>query len=197
LSYRGEPTRLEIGEGCIIRESVTMNTGTVGGRGVTRVGDRCFFMAYSHVAHDCSVGNDVVFANSATLGGHCDVGDYVWIGGLAAVHQFTRIGPQAMIGGVSGVVSDVIPFGIAVGDRAVLEGLNVIGMRRRKFSKERLLVMRSFYQRLFHGPGIFAERLRALKAESSLDPAATEILDFVSAKNHRSLCFPAGSSNDD
>jgi UDP-N-acetylglucosamine acyltransferase len=100
-----------------------------------------------------------------------------------------------MIGGVTGVVSDVIPFGVAVGDRAVLEGLNVIGMRRRKFTKERLHAMRSFYQKLFHGPGIFAERLEAAKAEPSCDPAATEILDFIGAKNHRSLCFPASGSD--
>jgi UDP-N-acetylglucosamine acyltransferase len=194
LGYRDEPTRLVIGEGCTIRESVTMNIGTAGGRGVTTVGHRCFFMAYSHVGHDCSVGNDVVFANSATLGGHCEIGDFVWIGGLAAIHQHTRVGPQAMVGGVTGVVSDIIPFGVAVGDRAVLEGLNVVGMRRRKFSRERLHAMRNFYQRLFHGQGTFADRLDALKNEASPDPAATEILDFIGAKNHRALCFPRDGS---
>ena len=142
LSYRGEPTRLEIGEGCTIREGVTMNVGTVEGGGVTRVGDRGYFMNNSHVGHDCTVGNDVIFATSATLGGHCEIGDFVYIGGLSAVHQFTRIGPQVMVGGVCGVRGDVIPFGLVNGQYAVLEGLNIIGMKRRKFTRERLATVR-------------------------------------------------------
>ncbi len=115
LSYRGEPTKLQIGSGCTIRESVTMNAGTVGGGGITRIGDRGYFMNCSHVGHDCQVGNDVIFATSATLGGHCEIGDYVFIGGLSAVHQFTRIGSQVMVGGVCGVRGDVIPFGLVNG----------------------------------------------------------------------------------
>ena len=142
LSYRGELTRLEIGEGCTIRESVTMNAGTVAGGGVTRVGARGYFMNYSHVGHDCIVGNDVIFATSATLGGHCEIGDFVFIGGLSAVHQFTRIGPQVMVGGVCGVRGDVIPFGLVNGQYAALEGLNIVGMRRRKFTRERLAMVR-------------------------------------------------------
>ena len=134
LSYRGELTRLEIGAGCTIRESVTMNAGTVAGGGITRVGDRGYFMNCSHVGHDCQVGNDVIFATSATLGGHCEIGDFVFIGGLSAVHQFTRIGPQVMVGGVCGVRGDVIPFGLVNGQYASLEGLNIIGMKRRKFT---------------------------------------------------------------
>ena len=112
-----------------------------------------------------------IFANSATLGGHCEVGDSVFIGGLSAVHQFARIGSQAMIGGVSGVRGDVIPFGLANGQHAFLEGLNVVGMRRRKFTRERLHKLRAFYQELFHGPGAFAERLAALQGERDDDPA--------------------------
>jgi UDP-N-acetylglucosamine acyltransferase len=192
LAYRDEPTRLVIGESCIIRESVTMNIGTASGRGVTTVGDRCFFMAYSHVGHDCIVGNDVVFANSATLGGHCEIGDFAWIGGLAAIHQFTRVGAQAMIGGVSGIVSDVIPYGVAVGDRAVLEGLNVIGMRRRKFTKQRVHLVRAFYETLFFGPGTFAERLSEAQAAPPADPAIAEIIAFVAGSKKRSLCLPRG-----
>jgi len=192
LGYRDEPTKLVIGENCTIRESVTMNIGTASGRGITTVGDRCFFMAYSHVGHDCIVGNDVVFANSATLGGHCEIGDFVWIGGLAAVHQHTRVGAQAMIGGVSGIVSDVIPFGVAVGDRAILEGLNVIGMRRRKFTKQRLHLVRSFYKALFFGPGTFAERLGQAQAQPAADPAIAEIIAFVAGSKKRSLCLPRG-----
>ncbi len=132
LSYRGELTRLEIGAGCTIREQVTMNAGTVGGGGITRVGDRGYFMNCAHVGHDCHVGNDVIFATSATLGGHCEIGDFVFIGGLSAVHQFTRIGPQVMVGGVCGVRGDVIPFGLVNGQYASLEGLNIIGMKRRQ-----------------------------------------------------------------
>ncbi len=118
-------------------------------------------MNCSHVGHDCQVGNDVIFATSATLGGHCEIGDFVFIGGLSAVHQFTRIGPQVMVGGVCGVRSDVIPFGLVNGQYASLEGLNIVGMKRRKFTRERLATVRSFYQKLFHGPGVFAERLSA------------------------------------
>ena len=138
-----------------------MNVGTAKGVGVTRIGARGFFMNYSHVGHDCVVGNDVIFATSATLGGHCEIGDFVYIGGLSAVHQFTRIGRQAMIGGLCGIRGDVIPYGFVNGQHGYLEGLNIVGMRRRKFSRERLAKVRSFYQKLFHGPGLFADRLAA------------------------------------
>lgn len=191
LSYRGEPTRLEIGAGCTIREGVTMNRGTVKGGGITRVGERGYFMNNSHVAHDCVVGNDVIFATSATLGGHCDIGDFVYIGGLSAVHQFTRIGPQVMVGGVCGVRGDVIPFGLVNGQYAALEGLNIIGMKRRKFTRERLASLRAFYQKLFHGPGVFAERLSAVQCLAAEDPAIAEILAFIGDGKHRALCLPA------
>jgi UDP-N-acetylglucosamine acyltransferase len=194
LAYRGEPTALEIGEACTIRESVTMNVGTVGGGGVTRVGSRGYYMAYSHVGHDCRVGNDVIFANSATLGGHCEIGDNVFIGGLSAVHQFGRVGSYAMIGGVTGVRGDVIPFGMANGQHAFLDGLNIVGMRRRKFTRERLHRVRSFYQELFHGTGAFAERLSALQGERDGDPAIGEILDFLSDGGKRSLVLPKQAS---
>jgi UDP-N-acetylglucosamine acyltransferase len=190
LSYRGEPTRLEIGDGCTIRESVTMNVGTVKGGGLTKVGARGFFMAYSHVGHDCHVGNDVIFANSATLGGHCEVGDFVYFGGLSAAHQFVRIGSQAMIGGVSGLRGDVIPYGIVSGQHARLEGLNVVGMRRRKFSHGRLQVIRLFYRDLFHTPGVFSERLVRAQRWASEDPAIAEILAFIGDGKKRPLCMP-------
>ena len=193
LSYRGEPTRLQIGSGCTIREGVTMNVGTIKGGGLTRVGDRSFFMNNSHVGHDCTVGNDVIFATSATLGGHCEIGDFVYIGGLSAVHQFTRVGPQVMIGGVCGVRGDIIPFGLANGQHAVLDGLNLIGMKRRKFTKQRLATVRAFYQKLFHGPGIFAERLAAAQPMAAEDPAIAEILTFIAQAKHRALCLPAAN----
>jgi UDP-N-acetylglucosamine acyltransferase len=191
LSYRGELTKLEIGQGCTIREQVTMNAGTVAGGGVTRVGDRGYFMNCSHVGHDCRVGNDVIFATSATLGGHCEIGDFVFIGGLSAVHQFTRVGAQVMVGALTGVRSDVIPFALASGQYAALTGLNVVGMKRRNFTRERLAVIRSFYQKLFHGPGLFAERLDGLRHLSGTDPAIAEILGFIDAGKHRELCQPA------
>src|ERR1700674_2834815 len=132
--YRGGATRLVVGADCDIREGVTMNLGTEDGGGVTTVGDRCFFMVQSHVAHDCVVGNDVVFANCVPLGGHCVIADRVVIGELSAVHQYTRVGPYAMIGALSGVRADVIPFGLVSGDFARLAGLNIVGLKRRKRS---------------------------------------------------------------
>jgi len=197
LSYRGEPTKLQIGENCTIRESVTMSTGTVGGGGVTRIGDRGYFMNCSHVGHDCQVGNDVIFATSATLGGHCEIGDFVFIGGLSAVHQFTRIGRQAMIGGVCGVRGDVIPYGLVNGQYARLEGLNIVGMKRRKFTRERLAVVRSFYQRLFESSGVFSERLAAARSLAASDPAVAEILAFIDSGTHRPLCLPSDRKAED
>jgi UDP-N-acetylglucosamine acyltransferase len=195
LSYRGEPTRLEIGEGCCLREGVTMNIGTKKGGGITRVGARGYFMNNSHVGHDCLVGNDVIFATSATLGGHCEIGDFVYIGGLSAVHQFTRIGPQVMVGGICGVRGDVIPFGLVNGQYATLEGFNIIGMKRRKFTRDRLATLRSFYKKLFHGPGIFAERLAEVRPLAAEDPAIKEILAFIGDGKLRALCLPAGDRN--
>jgi len=190
LGWRGELTRLEIGRGCTIREQSTMSAGTVAGGGVTRVGDRGYFMNCSHVGHDCVVGNDVIFATSATLGGHCEVGDYVFIGGLSAVHQFGRVGSQVMVGASTIVRSDVIPFAIANGQIARLAGLNLVGMKRRNFSRERLAVVRSFYAKLFHGPGIFADRLNELRHLADSDPAIAEIVGFIDAGKHRELCQP-------
>ncbi|MBV9562543.1 MAG: acyl-ACP--UDP-N-acetylglucosamine O-acyltransferase [Bradyrhizobium sp.] len=195
LSYRDEPTRLEIGAGCTIREGVTMNVGTRKGGGLTRVGARGFFMNNSHVGHDCSVGNDAIFATSATLGGHCEIGDFVYIGGLSAVHQLARVGSQVMIGGVCGVRGDVIPYGLANGQYAALEGLNVVGMKRRKFTRERLAIVRSFYQKLFLSPGVFAERLERVQELAGQDPAIAEILAFIAAGRHRALCLPAGHNS--
>jgi UDP-N-acetylglucosamine acyltransferase len=193
-SHRGEITRLEIGQHCTIRESVTMNAGTVAGGGVTRVGDRGYFMNNSHVGHDCVVGSDVIFATSATLGGHSKIGDFVFMGGLSSAHQFVRIGPQAMIGAASCVRSDVIPFGLASGQYASLAGLNFVGMKRRKFTHQRLAIIRAFHQQLFHGPGVFADRLQGVRHLAAADPAIAEILSFIDAERHRALCLPAKNS---
>jgi UDP-N-acetylglucosamine acyltransferase len=190
LGYRDEPTRLEIGAGCTIRESVTMNVGTVKGGGLTRVGEQGFFMAYSHVGHDCIVGNNAIFANSATLGGHCEVGDFVYMGGLTPAHQFVRIGSYAMVAGSSGLRGDVIPYGFVTGQHAHLEGLNIIGMRRRKFTRERLHLVRAFYQELFHSGGLFSERLARTAHWGEKDPAIAEILAFIHAGKKRPLALP-------
>jgi UDP-N-acetylglucosamine acyltransferase len=167
-----------------------MNAGTVAGGGVTRVGERGYFMNCSHVGHDCVVGNDVIFATSATLGGHSEVGDFVFIGGLSAVHQFARVGSQVMVGALSGVRSDVIPFSLCSGQFANLIGLNIVGLKRRKFSRERLATIRSFYQKLIHGPGVFADRLDDVRHLASTDAAIAEILAFIDAGKNRELCQP-------
>jgi UDP-N-acetylglucosamine acyltransferase len=188
--YRGGATRLTLGADCDLRESVTMNVGTEDGGGVTSVGDRGFFMANSHVAHDCHVGNNVVFANCATLGGHCVIGDGVVIGGLSAVHQFTRVGTGAMIGGMCGVRGDIIPFGLANGDYARLQGLNLVGMKRRKFTRERIQAVRRAYQRLFLDPGQFADRLEQAAREFAHDETVMQIITFIREGQHRPLCRP-------
>ena len=192
FGYGGEPTRLVIGPDCSIRESVTMNTGTAQGGGVTEVGARGYFMAYSHVGHDCRVGSDVVFANGATLGGHCTIGDHVNIGGLTAVHQFTRIGAHAMISGITGLRGDVIPFGLAAGAFARLSGINVTGMRRRKFPPEKIRTVRNAFRVLFFGDGLLAQRLEAVEAQFGKDEAVAQIIGFVRQGHNRPLCHPSG-----
>jgi UDP-N-acetylglucosamine acyltransferase len=194
FTYNGEPTRLTIGPDCCIRESVTMNTGTHQGGGVTEVGSRGYFMPYCHVAHDCKIGSDVVFANSATLGGHCVVGDHVNIGGLAAVHQFTRIGAHAMISGITGLRGDVIPFGLAAGAFARLSGINVVGMRRRKFPQASIRAVRNAFHLLFSGEGLLEQRITAVETQFGGDEAVAQIVKFVRQGGNRPLCHPSRSS---
>ena len=193
VHYKGEPTRLTIGADCLLREGVTMNIGTAGGTGETRVGDRCMFMVGSHIGHDCVVGNDVIFANNATLGGHCSVGDHVFFGGLSAAHQFVRIGEQAIIGGVTGVEFDVIPFGAALGARAELGGLNVVGLKRRNFSREAIHSLRSAYRELFFGEGPLAERIDVVAEAYSGDANVQKIIGFIRAGGKRRLTLPRAS----
>jgi UDP-N-acetylglucosamine acyltransferase len=189
--YRGSATRLTIGSDCRIREGVTINTGTEDGGGATTVGDRCFLMANTHVGHDCHVGNDVTFANGALLGGHVAIGDHVFIGGNTAVHQFVRIGESAMLGGVSGITRDVIPFGFAFGPKADLVGLNMVGLKRRGFTRERVRRLRGAYRMLFIGPGTFADRVKLVRAEFADDPAVEKIMSFIAAAGSRPVMSPA------
>jgi UDP-N-acetylglucosamine acyltransferase len=190
VKYRGGPTRLVIGEGCDIREGVTMNTGTEDGGGITEVGNRCFLMAGSHVGHDCKVGNDVTIANDTVLGGHVTVGDNSVIGGQAAVHQFCRIGEGAMMSGFSAIAADLIPYGFAIGQRGVLGGLNIIGMRRRGFSRDDIHQVRRLYRALFLGEGSFKERLPAAEREFGDHPIAAKIFAFIHSGGHRPLLMP-------
>jgi UDP-N-acetylglucosamine acyltransferase len=181
VKYRGGPTRLVVGADCDIREGVTMNIGTEDDRGVTEVGDRCFFMVGSHVGHDCQVGSDVTFANNVVLGGHVTVGDFVVFGGQAAVRQFVRVGEGAMVVGMSGVRADVIPFGMVQGPLADLIGLNVVGMRRRGFSKAEIHRLRHAYEAMFFGIGTFRERLEAVVAQGIDDPLVAKVVAFIRA----------------
>jgi UDP-N-acetylglucosamine acyltransferase len=179
VKYRGGPTRLLIGADCDIRESVTINTGTEDDRGVTQIGDRCFLMAGSHVAHDCNVGNDVTFANNAVIGGHVSIGDHSFLGGQAAVRQFVRVGEGAMVVGMSGVRADIIPWGMAQGPLANLIGINVVGLRRRGFARLEILRLREAYRELFLGSGLFRDRLARVEGKCAGDRLVGGVLAFI------------------
>lgn len=190
LKYKGEPSRLEIGCNNIVREHVTLHGGTEGGGTVTRVGNNCLFMVACHVAHDCRIGDHVVMVNNATLGGHVTVGDWAILGGLAAVHQFVRIGRHAMVGGISGVENDVIPYGSVTGNRARLQGLNIIGLKRRGFSRDDIHTLRNAYRLLFAQEGTIGERLADVAELFHGNAAVMEIVDFIRAESQRSICQP-------
>ena len=194
MKYRGEETRLEIGRSNQIREHVTMHPGTAAGAGVTRVGDHGLFMAAIHVAHDCEVGDHVIMANNATLGGHVQIQDYVFLGGMCAVHQFVRIGRYAMVGGMSAVEDDLIPDGLVYGNRAVLSGLNIGGLKRHNFSREEVQSLRSAYRLLFAPEGTFAERLDDVAAQYTDQPRVMEIVGFIRTASARGLCQPRHNS---
>lgn len=194
--FKGEDSRLIIGKRNVIREHVTMNPGTEGGGMVTRVGDDGLFMASSHVAHDCIVGNGVILANNATLAGHVTVEDYVIIGGLSAIHQFVCLGEGSMVGGMVGVTKDVIPFGMAAGARGELNGLNLIGLKRRKLAREQIHQIRRLYQSLFYGEGTLTDRARALQSDT-LCPEAQQILRFVLRDSARAFSVPFTEMTED
>ncbi|WP_375595953.1 acyl-ACP--UDP-N-acetylglucosamine O-acyltransferase [Algihabitans albus] len=193
LKYQGEDSSLVIGSDCMIREHVTMNPGTTRGGLVTRVGNGGLFMMGSHVAHDCRVGDGVILANNATLAGHVEVGDYAIIGGLSAVHQFVRVGPYAMIGGMSGIEHDVIPYGLAMGERARLSGVNIVGMKRRGFDKASIQGLMTAYEHLFGGEGTLAERVEQIASGSGGNTVIETIVDFVRQDSSRALCQPKPS----
>jgi UDP-N-acetylglucosamine acyltransferase len=191
LKYHGEPSRLEIGRNNQIREYVTIQPGTEGGGMLTRVGDDCLFMASAHVAHDCIVGDHVIMANNATLAGHVLVGEYAFLGGLSAVHQFVRVGKHAMVGGMTGVEADIIPFGMVIGNRAHLNGLNIVGLKRRGFSREEIHTLRTAYRLLFAPEGTLQERVSDVEEQFGASAAVMEVVAFIRADSNRQLCTPA------
>jgi UDP-N-acetylglucosamine acyltransferase len=190
VHYRGGETKLVIGARCELREGVTMNTGTEDGGGITRVGDRCSFMVGSHIGHDCTVGNDVTFANNVVLGGHVSVSDYTFLGGHVAIHQFVRIGEGVMMAGMSAARDDIIPFGFALGQTGALVGLNVVGLRRRGATRADMHRLRRAYRLLFFTEGRLADRVEALAREFADDPWVDKIVAFVRAGGKRPLMRP-------
>lgn len=190
LKFKGEKSRLEIGDYVTIREHVTMNPGTENGGLLTKVGNHCLFMVGTHVAHDCMVENNVILANNATLAGHVTVGEHAIIGGLAAIHQFVRIGRHAIIGGMSGVEHDVIPYGSVIGERANLAGLNLVGLKRRNYKRDTIHALRGAYKQLFEGVGTLADRAHKVRQQYTDINEVQEMVKFIEEKSSRSLCVP-------
>ena len=189
LKYNGEETNLIIGNNNKIREYVTINPGTVGGGGKTVIGNNCLFMVSSHIAHDCQLGNNVIVANNVAIAGHAIIDDDVIIGGNSAVQQFTRIGKMAMIGGMTGVLHDVIPYGLSMGNRNSLQGLNLIGLRRAKFDNKDILTLSDAYKEIFATKNL-TENLIKLNGSFKDNPLVKEVLEFITKDKKRSICTP-------
>ena len=189
LKFNGEHTSLKIGKNNQIRESVTINVGTAGGGGVTSVGNNCLFMTGSHVAHDAMIGDNVIIANCGAVAGHCVIEDDVIIGGLSGIHQFVRIGRGAIIGAVTMVTNDVIPFGLVQGPRGVLDGINLVGLKRKGVARSDITALRAAFQTLAQGEGTFQDRARKLKDESTSD-YVDAITNFILGVSNRSFLTP-------
>ena len=189
LKYKGENSITEIGDNNTIREYVTINPGTTGGGGLTKIGNNCLFMVSAHIAHDCMVGNNVILANNVPLGGHADIEDNVIIGGNSAVQQFTRVGRSAMIGGMCGVVRDVIPYGIAHGNRSVLQGLNLIGLRRKNIPNKEILTLSNVYKEIFKNENL-TDNLNSLSEDFKKSDLVLEVINFLEKDKKRPICTP-------
>ena len=189
LKYNGEETKLVIGNNNKIREYVTINPGTVDGGGLTKIGNNCLFMISSHIAHDCHVGNNVIIANNVPLGGHVTIEDNVVIGGNSAVQQFTRIGKLAMIGGMTGVLHDVIPYGLSIGNRNYLQGLNLIGLRRANLENKDILGLTEAYKEIFATKKL-TDNLDKLNGEFKKNPLVKDVIEFITKDKKRSICTP-------
>ncbi len=189
LKYKNEKNSLKIGKNNIIREYVTINPGTEGGGTKTSIGDNCLFMISSHIAHDCIIGNNVIIANNVPLGGHVTIEDSVVIGGNSAVQQFTRIGRLAMIGGMTGVLKDVIPFGLSIGNRNYLQGLNLIGLRRKKYENKLIIGLDKAYKEIFSSKNLY-ENLSKINGEYKDNKLVSEVIEFIEKDKKRPICSP-------
>ena len=189
LKFRGEDTKLEIGDNNKIREYVTINPGTEGGGGLTKIGNNCLFMVSSHIAHDCIVGDNVILANNVPLGGHAEIQDNVIIGGNSAVQQFTRVGKFAMIGGMCGVVRDIIPYGIAHGNRSILHGLNLIGLRRKNIPNKEIMILSDAYKEIFKNENL-TQNLSNLSKDLKKNDLVVEVINFIEKDKKRPICTP-------
>ena len=189
LKYKGEKSSLEIGSSNLIREYVTINPGTQGGGSKTVIGNNCLFMISSHIAHDCNIGNNVIIANNVPLGGHVTIEDSVVIGGNSAVQQFTRIGRLAMIGGMTGVLKDVIPFGLSIGNRNFLQGLNLIGLRRHKYDNQKIIGLDKAYKDIFSSKNLH-ENLSKINGVYKGNELVSEVIRFIEKDKKRPICSP-------
>ena len=187
--YKGEKNSLIIGKNNVIREYVTINPGTERGGTITKIGDNCLFMISSHIAHDCQIGNNVVIANNVPLGGHVTIEDSVIIGGNSAVQQFTRVGRLAMIGGMTGVLKDVIPFGLSFGNRNYLKGINLIGLRRNKYENKNIIELNEAYKKIFSSKNLH-ENLSKINGEFKDNKLVQEVTEFISRDKKRPICTP-------
>ena len=189
LKFQGEKTKLEIGNNNKIREYVTINPGTQGGGGLTKLGNNCLFMVSAHIAHDCFVGDNVILANNVPLGGHAHIENNVIIGGNSAVQQFTRVGRSAMIGGMCGVVRDIIPYGIAHGNRSILQGLNLIGLRRKNIPNQDIKILSDAYKEIFKNENL-SKNLNNLNKELREHELVSEVVSFIEKDKKRPICTP-------
>jgi UDP-N-acetylglucosamine acyltransferase len=188
LKYRGEPTRVEVGARTLIREHVTIHRGTPGGGGLTSIGADCMLMCVVHIAHDCHLGDRNIVANNTMFGGHITTGEQVFIGGGTAIHQFVRIGRHAAVGGMSGVEGDVIPYGLVMGNRARLAGLNLVGLKRRGFTRPQIHALRGAFRLLFRAEGTLGDRIDETELRFAAEPVVGEVLDFMRGPAKRPLC---------
>ena len=189
LKFNNEENSIVIGENNQIREYVTINPGTAGGGSKTIIGNNCLFMISSHVAHDCKIGNNVIIANNVPLGGHVTIEDSVVIGGNSAIQQYTRIGRLAMIGGMTGVLKDVIPFGLSIGNRNYLQGLNLIGLRRKKYENQKILGLDKAYKEIFSSKNLY-ENLNKINGEFQNNELVSEVIAFIEKDKKRPICSP-------
>ena len=189
LKYKGEKTELLIGDNNVIREYVTINPGTIGGGGITKIGNNSLFMIGAHIAHDCIIGNNVVIANSAAIAGHAEINDHVVIGGNCGVQQFTRIGRMAMIGGMTGVSRDVIPYGLSTGNRNFLNGVNIVGLRRSKVSNKDIIGLTDAYKVIFKTNSL-NDNLNKLNGEFKENTLVKEVVEFINKDKKRPICTP-------